>query len=76
MTISTVRVQIDDRAAKLFASAPADRRAQLSLLIGDLIEQFANSTPATLFALMDEMSREASQNGMTLEILDGILGDE
>jgi hypothetical protein len=76
MTVATIRVQIDDRAAQLFAMVSADRRAQLSLLIGDLIEQFAVSTPAALLTLMDEMSREASQNGMTPEILDAILNDE
>ena len=76
MTVATIRVQIDEKAAQLFATAPADRRAQLSLLIGDLIEQFAESTPAALFSLMDDMSREASQNGLTPEILDSILSDE
>jgi len=76
MTVATIRIQLEDRTAQRFAAAPADRRAQLSLLIGELIEQFAKSTPATLFALMDEMSYEASQNGMTPEILDAILDDE
>lgn len=76
MTTATIRVQIDDRAAHLFATAPANRRAQLSLLIGDLIEQFAESIPTALLSLMDEMSREARQNGMTPEILDAILSDE
>jgi hypothetical protein len=76
MTTATIRVQIDNRVAHLFAAAPADRRAQLGLLISDLIEQFAASTPNSLFALMDEMSREASRNGMTPEVLDTILSDE
>jgi hypothetical protein len=76
MTTATIRVQIDNRLAQLFASAPADRRAQLGLLISDLIEQFAASTPTSLFALMDEMSREADRNGMTPEVLDAILSDE
>ena len=75
MTVATIRIQLDDRTVQLFAAAPADRRAQLSLLIGDLIEQFAGSTPAALFALMDEMSREADQNGLTPEILDSILDE-
>ncbi|MBK8045960.1 MAG: hypothetical protein IPK16_01780 [Anaerolineales bacterium] len=76
MTTSTIRVQIDDKAARLFAAAPADRRARLGLLIGYLVEQFAESTPASLFALMDEMSSEARARGLTPEILDSILRDE
>ena len=76
MTAAAIRVQIDEKAAQLFAIAPADRRAQLSLLIGDLIEQFAESTPAALFSLMDQMSREAGQNGLTPEVLDSILSNK
>jgi hypothetical protein len=69
MTVATIRLQVDDKAAQLFATVPADRRAQLSLLIGDLIEQFAESTPAALYALMDEMGQEAGRNGLTPEFL-------
>jgi hypothetical protein len=76
MTTATIRVQVDDQAARLFAAAPADRRAQLGLLISDLIEQFAESTPTSMFPLMDAMSREADNNGLTPDILDAILHDE
>ena len=76
MTVATIRIQLDDRTAQLLDAASADRRAQLNLLIRSLIEQFAEGTPAALFTLMDEMSREANQNGMTPEILDAILRDE
>ncbi len=76
MTTATIRVQIDDQAARLFAATPANRRAQLGLLFGYLVEQFAETTPSSLFELMDEMSNEASANGLTSEILDSILLDE
>lgn len=76
MTVATIHIQLDDRTAQLFAATPVDQRAQLSLLIRDLIEQFTEGAPAALFALMDEISREASQNGMTPEILDALLHDE
>lgn len=76
MTTATIRVEIDDRAAQLFAASPADRRAQLGQFIGYLVEQFAETTPTSLLALMDEMSREARANGMTQEDLYSILRDE
>lgn len=76
MTTATIRVQIGDQAARLFAATPANRRAQLGLLFGYLVEQFAEATPASLLELMDEMSSEARTNGLTPEILDSILLDE
>jgi len=39
-------------------------------------ELIAEGDPAALLVLMDHMSREASQNGLTPEILDSILSDE
>jgi multidrug efflux pump subunit AcrA (membrane-fusion protein) len=76
VTVATIRIQLDDKTAQLLAATPAEQRAQLNLLIRNLIEQFAGSTPTALLALMDEMSREASRNGMTPELLDAILNDE
>ena len=77
MATATLRVQIDDQAAaRLFAATPANRRAQLGLLFGYLVEQFAETTPSSLLELMDEMSGEARANGLTPEILDSILLDE
>jgi hypothetical protein len=75
MATATIRVELDDQAALQFAAAPANRRAQLGLLLGFLIEQFAVSTPSSLLALMDEMSREASVNELTSESLHTILLD-
>jgi hypothetical protein len=76
MKTSTISILIDDKAAQLYEAAPAEKREQLRQLISYLVEEFADSTPASLFALMDEMSREASEKGLTSEILDSILRDE
>jgi hypothetical protein len=76
MTTATIRVQIDDQVARLFAATPANRRAQLGMLFGYLVEQFVETTPSSLLELMDEMSSEASANGLTPETLNSILLDE
>ena len=76
MTTATIRIQIDDQVARLFAAAPAQRRTQLGLLFGYLVEQFVETTPSSLLELMDEMSNEASANGLTPETLNSILLDE
>ena len=73
MATATIPVQIDEQAARLFAATPANRRAQLGLLFGCLVEEFAETTPSSLLELMDELSSEARANGLTPKILDSIL---
>ena len=76
MTIATIRIQVDDTAAQAFETTSAEKREQLRHLIGDLIEHFAQSTPASLLALMDEMSQDAAARGLTPARLEAILSDE
>lgn len=76
MTTATISVPIDDKSAQFFQAAPPDKREQLQQLISYMVQQFAESTPESLFVLMDQMSEEARINGLTPEILDLILNDE
>ena len=76
MTIATIRIQVDDTAAQAFEAAPVEKREQLRHLIGYLIAHFAQSTPASLLALMDEMSQEAAGRGLTPAQLKALRRDE
>lgn len=76
MTIATLRVPLDDRTALALQTTPIEKKALLNQMIGYLVQQFVDSTPESLFALMDDMSREAKANGLTPAILDSILSDE
>lgn len=76
MPVATISIQVDSRTAQLYEATPEDKRARLRKLIGVLVTEFAESTPQSLLALMDEMSREAETNGLTPEILELILNDD
>lgn len=76
MTIATLRVPLDDRTAQALQTTSPEKQALLHQMIGYLVQQFVESTPESLFALMDDMSREAAANGLTPEILESILRDE
>ena len=76
MTIATIELEVDDSAAQAFAATPAEKREQLRHLIAYLIEHFAQSTPAALLSLMDEMSKEAEDRGLTSTRLESLLNDE
>lgn len=76
MTVATIRVPLDDQTAYAYETTSPEKQALLNQMIGYLVQQFVDSTPESLFALMDEMSREAAANGLTPEILESILNDE
>ena len=76
MTVAMIRVPIDDNSARILEQTPVEKQAQLRLLIRQLVAEFAQSTPATLFAQMDAMSQEAQRRGLTPELLDTLLRDE
>jgi len=76
MTIATLRVPLDDRTAQALQTTSLEKQALLYQMIGYLVQQFVDSTPESLFALMDDMSREAKANGLMPEILESLLRDE
>lgn len=76
MSTATISVSVDNDIAQIFQSIPVEQREQLHGLIGYLVQQYTASTPEALFALMDDMAREAKANGLTEEHLDSILNDE
>lgn len=76
MTIATLRVPLDERTAQALQSTSPEKQALLQQMLGYVVEQFVESTPESLFALMDEMSQEAKARGLTPEILESILRDE
>lgn len=75
MGVATITIQIDDQAAQFYESTSEDKRVRLRRLISFLVQEFAESKPQSLRALMDGMSREAEAKGFTPEILKSFLND-
>ena len=76
MAIATINIQVNDRIAQLYTASTEAKQARLRKLIAYLVQEFAESTPQSLLASMDEMSREAAANGLTSEILASILHED
>lgn len=76
MTTVTLNIQLDDKVKQAYQSQPAESRARLQKLVARMLQEFAESRPESLLAIMDEMSQEAEMNELTPEILADILGDE
>jgi len=76
MTLATLTIPLDERTAQTLDQAPRGQREQLQSLFSYLARQYAESTPESLIALMEEIGQEARANGLTPEILQSILNDE
>lgn len=76
MGINTISIPLEGKAAEAYRLAPLEKREWLAMLVNLVVSEFANYSPQSLLALMDEMSREARSNGLTPEILESLLADE
>lgn len=76
MTLATISIQVDDKAAQIYETVSESKRLRLRKLISFLVEEFAESTPEALLSLMDEMSDEAEAKGLTPEILEALLNED
>ncbi len=75
MTTEEIRIRVDTEIARAFNSTPAQERQKLELLLSlKLKESLKNSD--SLLKIMDEISQEAINKGLTPEILQSLLEDE
>ena len=76
MTTVTLNIQLDDKVKQAYQSQPAERLKHKQKLVARMLQEFAESRPESLLAIMDEMSQEAEASELTPEILASILDDE
>lgn len=76
MSVTTISIPLDDKAAEAYRLTPFEKREWLEMLVSLLVQEFTTYSPQSLLALMDEMSREAYANGLTPQQLELLLADE
>ncbi len=76
MSVASMSIQLEGKAAEAYRLATLEKREWLELLVNSLVREFAQYSPQSLLALMNEMSQEAQANGLTAEILESLLADE
>jgi hypothetical protein len=75
MTTEEITIRVDADTARAFKSTSAQERQKLELLLNlKLKESLIQSN--SLLDIMDEISQEAIDNGLTPEILQSLLEDE
>ena len=75
MTIEEIRIRVDSATAKAFNSTSAQDRQKLELLLNLKLKESLKQSDS-LLKIMDEISQEAVDRGLTPEILQTLLEDE
>ena len=72
MAVSTISIQLDNDAARIYTAASTNNKEKLRTLLSFWLREFdASSVPLTL--LMDTISDKAQARGLTPEILESLL---
>jgi len=72
MNAEAITIQVDPVAAQIYRSATDEQRRKLDILLTLRLHDFARPGPS-LQEVLDEISRNAQERGLTPEILQDIL---
>ncbi|REJ89238.1 MAG: hypothetical protein DWQ34_15670 [Planctomycetota bacterium] len=75
MAVEEITIRVDPEVAQAYRAASEEDRRKLELLISLRLKD-ATRSRQSLEALMNEISRNAQERGLTPEILEDILGDQ
>ncbi len=75
MNVMTVNIQLDEKAAEIYTRASWEEQRKLQMLLGLWLREFDDSS-LSLPTLMDQISDNAQERGLTPEILESLLNDE
>ncbi len=71
--MSTISIEVDSESARAFAQASDEDRRKLELLLRLRLRELTFAPARTLTQVMDQISREAEERGLTPEILKALL---
>ena len=74
MTVATIEIELDERAADIYTNASQNAREKLRVLLSIWLQEFEDET-SDLGQLMDEISENAVSRGLTPDILESLLNE-
>ncbi len=75
MPTSTISLEVDSDTARAFSEASAQEQQKIQLQLALRLRQLLNRPVRPLKDVMNEISREAQERGLTPEILESILNE-
>ena len=76
MPAETISIEVDSETALVLPAAGTENRRKLDLLLSLRLRELTLNPPRAIQQIMDEVSRNAEERGLTPEILQTLLGDE
>ena len=76
MPTATISIQVDEEAAKAFATASTEEQRKIELLLCLRLQDLTLGPQKPLKAVMDEIGEHAEAHGLTPEVLEALLRDE
>lgn len=76
MPTATISIQVDEEAAKAFATASTEEQRKIELLLRLRLQDLTLGPQRPLQVVMDEIGEQAEARGLTPEILELLLRDE
>lgn len=73
---TTISIPVDATTAQAYNQASTEDRKKIQILLRLRIRELLNTSTSSLSQLMDEIGARAEARGLTLEILETLLGDE
>lgn len=76
MLTETIALEVESGVARFYNDAPPTDKQKLQALLGNWLKHYAEADVDSLKKVMDEMSQNSGERGLTPEILDSLLSDE
>ena len=76
METTTITIEVDAAAAKIYAAATPEQQQKMQWLLSLRLRDLTLKPRRSLLETMDKLSAEAQANGLTPEILESILRGE
>ncbi len=73
MSTATISIPIDQESAQIYTQASAEKRKKIQLLFSLWLREFEE---VSLTSLMDKISDNAQNRGLTAKILESLLNDD
>ncbi len=74
--IDEITLKIDPETAEIYNTVAPELQKKVGLLFGIWLKEVTSKDPSSLKQLMDQISENAKDRGLTPEILESVLSEE
>ncbi len=76
MSTESISIMVDAHAARTFCQSPPEERRKMEILLGLRLRELTSKNARSLKEIMDEIGVQATNQGLTPELVESMLRDE